>query len=649
MADTTFVDYTTPAVDAAWLNDVNDFVYNYTDNTTSVIPYGVVGDGITDDTSAFTSAIASGLNLDLNKLTIRITSRITFNQDNQRVFNGTLLFDGANTTSLAKVTADDVLFERMIFDGNLLQPKAALIYVEEDTQRVKFSKCVFKDILGVAYGSNVLNQTCALNINPYNVTFDVEDCLFWNLRKYNDGTYTSPTLGYGFIGGIYFLPEDFSDPAAAQPTPTNGSINGSTFHTIQTILDVGLSDNDVAQYDDADAIRTYEGTGAKKLNVHVSDCTFVNVSKRALKFRASGGVGTNLVVYADGNAYGMSSVIDLVHNCVVDGLQCYTSSSLPVLKVVQFGCGGDATNQAAIARNITVNYCKVGVELVTLASTPLENFVAEAIDLPSCSVAGVVESYGGVATTQKNLQVKRVTIQGSGNNCSGLSLSLGVDNTGGWIVRDVALINSDWKIEGINNDVDGLTTTITTTAFAGSTTTRAVGEFGSGKGLGGFNRARGLVFNLAGINTSYLSATRPYLIYAGSDNMRIDASRIVVPEGLGTTYPHFEGFGDDSIVDDMDYTGAGFLRMGHLVASSRWAVRSAVRRGNGACSQSFWTLDVASQYYEFEGITDFRPTTATTIVSATATNGIATNIKTRSSNGTPTVSGVAKTANLNTF
>lgn len=101
MADTTFVDFTVPAVNAAWLNDVNDNIYdtstapvgtfkNSLANTSdiskgdaligvkypasgsvartqhqkntdlvTVLDFGAVGDGVTDDTAAFTSAQAA--------------------------------------------------------------------------------------------------------------------------------------------------------------------------------------------------------------------------------------------------------------------------------------------------------------------------------------------------------------------------------------------------------------------------------------------------------------------------------------------------------------------------------------------------------------------------------------------------------------
>lgn len=64
MADTTFVDYTTPAVTAAWLNDINDHVYNgLRKDDISVInvkdpQYGALGDGATNDEAAIALALA---------------------------------------------------------------------------------------------------------------------------------------------------------------------------------------------------------------------------------------------------------------------------------------------------------------------------------------------------------------------------------------------------------------------------------------------------------------------------------------------------------------------------------------------------------------------------------------------------------------
>lgn len=61
MASTTFVDNSLPAVNATWLNDVNDYVYgDITQKSIFVTDpaYGAVGDGITNDTGAIDTASA---------------------------------------------------------------------------------------------------------------------------------------------------------------------------------------------------------------------------------------------------------------------------------------------------------------------------------------------------------------------------------------------------------------------------------------------------------------------------------------------------------------------------------------------------------------------------------------------------------------
>lgn len=58
MASTTFVNRQTPIM-AEWLNDVNTLTYTSIQNYASY--YGVVGDGITDDTAAIKTALQSGI------------------------------------------------------------------------------------------------------------------------------------------------------------------------------------------------------------------------------------------------------------------------------------------------------------------------------------------------------------------------------------------------------------------------------------------------------------------------------------------------------------------------------------------------------------------------------------------------------------
>ena len=88
MVSTVYKDFQSPPVVAAWLNDVNNFVYG---NVANVMVFGAKGDGITDDTMAIQSAIATGKNVYLPQGTYNISQTLTLN--NQHMFG-----DGQNTT-----------------------------------------------------------------------------------------------------------------------------------------------------------------------------------------------------------------------------------------------------------------------------------------------------------------------------------------------------------------------------------------------------------------------------------------------------------------------------------------------------------------------------------------------------------------------
>lgn len=680
MATTNFVNGT--VIEPSWLNDVNDLTYGIS-NTNNVSvgdalvgvkrtesgavattlhnwiqaqvlsapDFGAVGDGTADDSSAIQTAASTGRIVDLQGKTYRCVSKITFGTASTTFRNGRLLFAGANTSRLVDVTANNVTFEAVTFDGGNLQPRYSLVYVGSSVQAPVFRRCRFINLYGTATGSTPLNQMYALNINPYAVVgFDVDGCEFYNLRKLNDGSLVTVTVGFGFVGGVCFNTEDGSDPASAQPTPSQGTISNCDFDTIKTILAGGLSDNDVAQYDDGDGVRTIQGSGATRLYVDVTGCTFRNISKRAVKLRASGGNFSNSTIIASIGAYGMSTPIDIVNGCWADNIRIITSSSLPVLKVATLSNAGDTTNLPLSfgIRNVTCGHAKVGIELTSNGAVPMAGMVLKGIKIGQCSDRGFLSS-GTAPSTQSGMVIEDFQITGSGNNCRALQCGAASDGSGGWFISGLVAQNADLKIEGTNNTILDSLLRVTSTSFAGQSSTAGLVEIGSGKGLGGQSVIDGLTVDAAGISTSYLSATRTYLVLVTCDSVTLKGFKLVVPEGLSDTYAHYEGIGDDFVVDGFDYFGAGFCRQGHLIASSRWAVKNAVRRGSGACGVPFWSLNSAAQYYEFNGITDFRPTTQPTINSLTATNGIASNVNTRSSHPSTGSAGVAKTANINTF
>jgi hypothetical protein len=269
------------------------------------------------------------------------------------------------------------------------------------------------------------------------------------------------------------------------------------------------------------------------------------------------------------------------------------------------------------------------------------------ITLPSVSDRAFLVT-GTQPTTQRDLVIDGFTVVGNGNNCRAANCPAAVDVTGGWQVSRLIATNADMKFEGMNNVLRDSEIRITSNTFTGFSAVSSLLEFGSGKGYSGENKIDGIRIDASGLNAAFLTG-RNQLVLVYSDTCQVRNFSLRTPEALGNALPHYEGFGDDFVVDGFEYFGSGFCRQGHAVASSRWSVKNAVRKGNAACTVNFWALNAASQFYEFINITDFRPTTATSVSSATATNGIAGNIQTRSSNATPAAIGVAKTFNLNTF
>jgi len=615
----------------------------------SVKDFGAAGDGTTNDTAAIQLAIdAAPMFLDLVGKTYRVTAKLIFSVAGMTIKNGTLKFDGPITDRLANVTAANVAFENVIFDGNSKQPRSALVYVDASVDRPKFLNCTFKNLTCVNNGTSVLNQTYALLINPYAVTnFLVSNCLFKDLVKYNDGVNGTPTatatVGLGFIGGICFLPEDLTEPTAAQPTPTSGIVEGCTFDNIQTILAAALSIGDQAGFNDADAIRTYGYTGgAERLDVHVADCIFRNVSKRAFKFRAAGSVAHDCEVYADGMQYGMIVPIDVTSNAKVHNIKVFASAAKPVQSGVQWSIGPDY-NRETLVQGIFISHCIVGVGFFSdPTNQPLRNLVLRDIFINQVSVGGIRQGTP-LPSTQENIVIENVQIFGSGNNCTGITITGANDVTGGIQMNNVLVVNGSIAIAGINNSISNVEVEINSSAYAGETTSQYLFRIGV-NGYGGYQDVQNVFINAYNLNTGYVNATRTILGVFIGDNANWKNIRIKVPDGLSQSYPHCEFYGNNWNLDGYTYDGPGYTFVGTTVASTRWAMKNCVRLGSGASTSEFiYTSNANTGNGLFENITDFRPTTAPTI---RINNGlgvgnrfIVTNVATKSTNGTLVANG----------
>ena len=621
-----------------------------------------VGDGVTDDTVKFQACIAtSPTSIDLVGKTYRVTAKLIFSIAGMTIKNGTLLFDGPITDRLVNVTASNVTFVDVVFNANSKQPRSALVYVDTGTDRVKFQNCTFKNLYCVNNGLQVLNATYGLLINPYSVTnFSVVDCMFRDFSKYNDGVHGTPTaaatVGYGFIGGICFLPEDMSVPSAAVTTITQGSIVGCTFNNIQTIKAAALSIADQANFDDADAIRTYGVTGGvDTVNLHVSDCVFINVSKRAFKLRASGANVHDCEIYADGMQYGMIVPIDVTNNSKVQNVKVYASSAKPVQSGVQWSLGFDATQRETLVQGLYVSHCITGVGWFSDGASPLQNFTLRDVQINQASSYGIAGT-SPFASTQSGIVIENVQITGSGNTCAGVNIAQANDGTGGVKMKNVYVQNGSFQMRGINNDISDVQIEISSNSYSGTGTSDYLFLIDAGT-FSGYTNVKNFFVNAWNLNTAYVNATRTLLGVFVGDWAAWKGIRLKVPEGLSTVYPHAEFWGSNWELNDYTYNGLGRTNICTTVAGTRWAVKNAYRmNSNNATSTAvafLYTSNASTGNGLFENITDFCTATGNTITInaglGVGSRFIATNVASKTSGTIVQNGGLATVVNAINF
>lgn len=624
-------------------------------------PYNAAGTGLIDDTAAVQAAIDSGASvIDLAGKTYQIASALSFNQDDQTIRNGTLLFNGSTGTRLANITGDNVTFDEVIFHGNEKQPSACLVWVDTDVQHPVFTGCTFKKLTGRYWGASNLNGMYAVLVSPYGVrNFEFRNCLFQDLIKYNDGVNTIPVtpafVGGGFVGGVAFILNTLNPGATAQTVVTQGTIEGCTFDNIQTIRAAGLSVANQIEFNDADAIRTYGDANTPSLYVHVSDCIFNRVSKRCFKFRAEGSVAYDNECYADDLPYQMTSPIDLTSNCRVVNLKIQASVALPVYNAVTWSVG-PVFNREALIQGLFVSHCENGINFFSDPSnSDLDNFIVRDCFFNQCNYSGIYQS-APLPNNMRNIVIEDVQIYGATDNTNGLSIvgTVGAPSSvrTGLKIDNVYISNADVYLGGTDNDVRNLTVEISSATYAGLNTTSALFRIGE-TGYGGFQNVDNLFINAWNLDPNFLSATRQNLITFIGDNGTFKNVRITVPQTLDVTYAHADMWGREMNIDGLQYDGAGRIHFGTQQPLARGTIQNAVRMSNNgsACSESFlYTSNAGTTQVALMNITDLRPTTASSIIINNGTQFIVYNVASKSTNATIVQNGgLAKTANVNTF
>jgi hypothetical protein len=579
-------------------------------------------DGSGDDTAAVQAAIDTGRNIDFGNGTYNVIG-LNFNQAN-RIYKGAgavLLFKGNTANRLANVNASGVTFDGVIFDGDLRQPRGGLVRVNDDCARPIFVNGAVRNMLGTEAGLEATNAMSGLSISPYGVTdIFVHNMDFENLRKSNDGTYYPITEGYGFVSGIDFGLEGGGDTSTPQGIPSGGIISGNRFDTIETILAVGSTNNDVATYDDAQAIRTVSNeSGSYSLNLLIAGNTYRGCSKRALKIRHSGVVCVDNVVWADQSAFRMSAVFDIAHDSVLRNSTVYVTDEAKIpaaIAKIEAGLGQAATaNRFAVIDGLEAEACVTLVEITgVFAGRPLENMTLRNVTCPRVSSYGLITT-GNAPSTLRNNVVEGWRIQGLGDVARAINWAV-TDGNGncGLTVRDFEAINMDVAIIGHDADLD-IRLKVASTTYAG-TGSSALFRYSAPAFAAGSRPSviRRVDIDALGISDAYLAARSLGLVYISAPRLVVEAFKMEVRDDLPTTTRHATIDGTDTSFKSIDYYGPGSLFIGVLALALRFEIDKATRRGGGATSASFlYFNNGANDLVAIHNVKDFRPSTGSTI------------------------------------
>jgi len=591
--------------------------------------FGVVGNGIADDTDAMLKAIGTGQPLEIGNLRIRITRRLVLNKQGQHVHGrgGTLLYDGPATDRLLDIDANGVCFQNVRFDGNARQVRACLVYVRSNAARARFVSCWFTHIKGTHVGgstSNNSNSQYGLMISPYGVAgFEVAGCTFAEIYNDNAGANgTRPIAGLGFAGGIFFLTDDFVSPATPQTIPTSGQIHDCLFENIKTILASGLSLADSIEFQDAEGIRFYgDGvSGHTALHVSVHDCVFYDCSKRAIKGSVARGVKvSNITVIATSALqYPMVTAVKVDgDDFQLRGMNVYSPAAAPIRMVIQTHDGRNLCVEDVFADRCAHFWAITPTSTaVVLAGWRVSNLRCAAIvafgNGPGCGITCTT-----LPDHFEDCVFENVAFE-SDPACHSLAAGAFAANTQRMevVLRNWRICNGDLKIVGFGYLLDNVYHELNDTRYTSSAARRGLLEAGQPAGTPAARDSivHGYTLNIKAITAHYLSDERRCFAAVYGDRTKVSQLRMSVADSYDTRFAHAQFDGSDFTLDDVEYSGAGSLHINNFSAGPkrRMTVNGARRMGGTASNVSFLYLHL-SQDCTITNVADYRMTSAASI------------------------------------
>jgi hypothetical protein len=245
--------------------------------------FGVVGDGVADDTAAMAAVAAySGSVVGSADLVI-LTDSLTFTGALQLDLQGGSI---KMRTAFQRhtVNASGVSFRRCVFDGAGLNVNVAFFRIPTTYSFWSFEQCTFKDITGIAGSANQYGIYADLD----NAVFRISDTWFTNISNVSNGTPTSAFCGAMLLSAT-----------------TTGALDGRLESlTMNNIFCTGIAGN--INNSDADGIRVFGPVATVNSNLQMLGINCVDVQKSGIKTSGvSGLIVDGVNIYNDRSDIGM--------------------------------------------------------------------------------------------------------------------------------------------------------------------------------------------------------------------------------------------------------------------------------------------------------------------------------------------------------
>jgi hypothetical protein len=235
--------------------------------TRTLESFGVVGDGVTDDTAAMQAVAAyTGYVVGAPNLVV-LTDELDF--------TGSLSLDMRGGTIKSRtalhrhdILADNVKIYNAIFDVDNKNVNVALFRITSGNTGWVFNRCTFKNIVGIGGGS----AQYAFYIDADDMVGDIESCWFENISQVSNGTPLS-----AFCGAILL----FTNTVGAQRVNIKDCV-------VKNIFCTGIAGN--INNSDADGIRLYGNQPTTQSNVTIKNFLAIDVQKSGIKASGQRGI-----------------------------------------------------------------------------------------------------------------------------------------------------------------------------------------------------------------------------------------------------------------------------------------------------------------------------------------------------------------------